>query len=149
MPARKTLPHDVPTWLDPSHEIYFITICCARRGVNQLANPKPGNLLLETVRYRNDTTLWYAHLALVMPDHIHLLLTFPQTAVSIRRVISKWKDWTAKSGAIVWQRDFFEHRLREEESFREKSDYILANPLRAGLVQRNEEWPYVFRGEMA
>ena len=42
---------------------------------------------------------------------------------------------------------FFEHRLRKEESFREKADYILANPVRAGLVERAEDWPYVFIAE--
>jgi len=35
---------------------------------------------------------------------------------------------------IKWQRDFFEHRLRSDESWREKADYILANPVRKGLV---------------
>ena len=59
-------------------------------------------------------------------------------------VMSKWKEWTAKSLRIDWQRDFFEHRLRRDESYREKADYILLNPLRAGLVQKVEDWPYVF-----
>jgi putative transposase len=58
--------------------------------------------------------------------------------------VSKWKEWTAKALGVRWQRDFFEHRLREDESFREKSDYILANPVRAGLVEKPEDWPYVF-----
>ena len=58
--------------------------------------------------------------------------------------MSKWKEWTAKTLNIEWQRDFFEHRLRKEESFREKADYIFANPVRAGLVERSEGWPYFF-----
>jgi putative transposase len=45
---------------------------------------------------------------------------------------------------IDWQHDFFEHRLRQEESLHEKADYILANPVRAGLVKEIEDWPYVF-----
>jgi REP element-mobilizing transposase RayT len=45
---------------------------------------------------------------------------------------------------IRWQRDFFEHRLRSEESFREKADYVLANPVRAGLVECEEDWLYTF-----
>jgi putative transposase len=79
-----------------------------------------------------------------MPDHVHLLINFPPSALSIQRVISSWKDWTAKNCDIVWQRDFFEHRIRQDESYREKADYILANPVRAGLVDRAEDWPYVF-----
>jgi hypothetical protein len=41
-----------------------------------------------------------------------------------------------------WQRDFFDHRLRDDESFEEKAAYILNNPVRAGLVNRFEDWPY-------
>jgi len=48
--------------------------------------------------------------------------------------------------AIGWQLDFFEHRLRREESLREKADYILANPVRAGLVARSEDWPFIYFG---
>ena len=45
---------------------------------------------------------------------------------------------------IEWQRDFFEHRLRSDESWREKADYILANPVRKGLVAQVSQWPHVF-----
>jgi hypothetical protein len=62
-------------------------------------------------------------------------------------VLSKWKEWTVKQLAIHWQIDFFDHRLRRDESFREKADYILANPVRVGLVQRAEDWPFVFFGD--
>jgi putative transposase len=45
---------------------------------------------------------------------------------------------------IQWQRDFFEHRLRSDESYREKADYILANPVREGLVKEVKDWSYKF-----
>ena len=46
---------------------------------------------------------------------------------------------------IPWQRDFFDHRLRHEESFflKKKATYIRLNPVRAGLVAIPEEWPHV------
>ena len=50
----------------------------------------------------------------------------------------------AKTIGISWQRDFFEHRLRKDESFRQKADYILLNPVRAGLTRNPNDWPYVF-----
>ena len=61
--------------------------------------------------------------------------------------MSKWKEWTAKEIGVVWQGDFFEHRLRHDESRRQKADYILENPVRKGLVSRPEDWPYVYFGE--
>ena len=54
---------------------------------------------------------------------------------------------TAKELGIHWQDDFFEHRLRREESRRQKADYILANPVRAALVSRPEDWPHVYFGD--
>lgn len=143
VPPRKTLPHECPSWIDPAKEIYFITICCRQRGVNQLALIAISEPLLDTIRHRNERGDWYAHLAMLMPDHIHLLLSSPREK-RIQTVVSKWKEWTAKQLKIAWQRDFFEHRLRREESYREKADYILANPVRAGLVENAADWPYLF-----
>ncbi|MFN2509440.1 MAG: transposase [Chthoniobacterales bacterium] len=143
VPPRKTLPHDIPSWVDPTKEIYFITICCRKRGVNQLALSAIAGPLIDTIKHRNDGGAWYAHLAMLMPDHAHFLLSFPRES-RIQNTISKWKEWTAKALHIQWQRDFFEHRLRRNESYREKSDYIMLNPVRAGLVVTTENWPYVF-----
>jgi len=143
-PVRKRLPHESPLWVDTSQADYFITICCKQRGRNQLALPTIANELFETIKYRNEQSVWYAHIALLMPDHAHLLLSFPEVEKRIQTTVSKWKEWTTKTLQIEWQRDFFEHRLRQEESFREKADYILANPVRAGFVKEPEDWPYVF-----
>ncbi len=57
-----------------------------------------------------------------MPDHLHLLIWFPEIEKRVQIIVSKWKQWTAKTLKIDWQRDFFEHRLRKEESLREKAD---------------------------
>ena len=144
LPIRKRLAHDVPLWVDPAKECYFITICCKARGRNQLALPDVAKALFETVQHRNDIGIWYVHVAMIIPDHVHMLVSFPQTRKRLKTIISKWKEWTVKAIGISWQRDFFEHRLRQDESFRQKADYILLNPVRAGLVQRPEDWPYVF-----
>ena len=123
--ARRTaLPHDVPSWVDPEKEVYFVTIICRERVRNQLATPEIAERLFETVRHRQEQLIWWPHLFLLMPDHVHALLSFPPSGKAMQLVISKWKEWTAKQLGIVWQRDFFEHRLRHEESWSEKADYI-------------------------
>ena len=142
--VRKTLPHQAPLWVDFSKADFFITICCKQRGKNQLAYRRVANLLFETIKHRNAAGVWYVHLALLMPDHLHLLVSFPQTDKRVQTVVSKWKEWTTKTLKISWQRDFFEHRLRQEESLSEKADYILLNPVRADLVESAEDWPYIF-----
>src|SRR5438876_9129306 len=147
LPIRKRLPHEAPLWVDPNKTDYFITICCLERGKNQLAHNGVAHELIATIKHRNATGFWFVHVAMIMPDHVHLLVAFPVSEKRMQTIVSKWKEWTAKSLNIDWQRDFFEHRLRKEESRREKADYILANPVRAGLVARTEDWPYVFIAE--
>ncbi len=141
---RRTLPHNVPLWIDPTKEIYFITVSCLQRGQNQLAISEIADQLIETVAYRNERSIWSVRLMLIMPDHVHFLVSFPDSGKTIPTIMSKWKEWAAKHLAIQWQRDFFEHRLRRDESARDKADYILLNPVRAGLVAKPEDWAFVF-----
>jgi len=42
----------------------------------------------------------------------------------------------------LWQRGFFDHLLRSEESYGQKWNYVRENPVRAGLAQNPEDWPY-------
>jgi len=144
LPERKPLPHDIPLWVDPSTEIYYLTVNCHVRCQNQLAHVAAAQALFETVTFRNARHIWYAYLFLVMPDHVHALLSFPPSGKPFHCIVSEWKGWTAKKLGINWQSDFFEHRLRHDESRRQKGDYILNNPVRAGLVQRPQDWPYVW-----
>lgn len=80
---------------------------------------------------------------LLMPDHLHALLSFPLPE-DMRKVVAGFKEMVAKRIAIEWQRDFFDHRLRNDESFDEKVHYIRMNPVRKGLVAKPEEWPWIW-----
>ena len=42
----------------------------------------------------------------------------------------------------MWERGFFDHVIRNAESYAQKWDYVRQNPVRAGLVERAEDWPY-------
>jgi putative transposase len=144
VPRRKTLPHEIPLWIDPQKEIYFITINCKMRGNNQLAGDKIAVSLFETVRHRQEQGIWWPHIFLLMPDHLHTLISFPPSDKTVKQIVGKWKEWTAKTLGIIWQRDFFEHRLRRDENRQEKGDYILQNPVRKKLVSCIEDWPFVY-----
>jgi putative transposase len=76
-----------------------------------------------------------------MPDHVHFLAAFAPE-VGMKKVVRSWKRYTGKHAQVCWQRDFFDHRLRREESFEAKAAYIRRNPVRAGLVANEEDWPY-------
>jgi REP element-mobilizing transposase RayT len=131
----------------PAEGDYFITINCAVRGINHLAHAAMAGRLFETVQHRQENALWWPYVFLLMPDHLHMLVSFPPSGKPLPLIVGKWKEWTAKQLGIAWQRDFFEHRLRHEESRREKVDYVLNNPVRWGVVSRPEDWPFVYFAE--
>jgi len=139
---RKVLPHDRPSWICED-AIFFITVCCEPREENQLCHEAVASKLFETVEFRQNRGEWYVHLLLMMPDHVHGLISFP-TDKSMRKIIQDWKESVARRVGVKWQRDFFDHRLRNDENFVEKADYIRMNPVRKGLVEESDKWPYVW-----
>ena len=143
LPRRKKLPHEIPSWV-PEGSIYYITINCLNRGSNQLALPETASALWETVSYRTAQNLWWPRLFLLMPDHLHALISF-NPGHSMRKLIKDWKRFTAKTLGIMWQDGFFEHRIRGGAALDEKGFYIQNNPVRANLVSAPEKWPYVWR----
>ena len=139
---RKTLPHVPPPWVRPG-ELFFVTVCCRRRGVNTLARAEVARPVFDAVESYAAAERWYVRLMVLMPDHLHALATVPAEA-SLPQVVRGWKRYLARAVAIEWQRDFFDHRLRNDESLEAKSAYIRNNPVRAGLAARAEDWPYVW-----
>lgn len=142
LPQRKSLPHDVPSWVK-SGEVFFITICCTPRGMNQLCSRAISEAIFESVRHRHERNEWFVRLVLLMPDHLHALISFPADQ-AMPKSIRLWKGFLARQHGIKWQRDFFDHRIRNGEQWMFKADYIRRNPVRAGLVTNPEKWPYVW-----
>lgn len=131
---------------NPTGEVFFLTVCCEPRGKNQLANDEVWEVLADSLEVRQKRGNWDCRLFLAMPDHVHLLAMF-EGERRMERVVGQWKRWVATRAGVKWQRDFFEHRLRTNESAVEKVSYILDNPVRAGLVGRREDWAFVWRPE--
>ena len=77
----------------------------------------------------------------LMPDHTHLIVSSRRDSVTIGnwvkafKALIMWKDFR-------WQRGFFDHVIRGDESRSEKWAYIRENPVRAGLVRHPDDWPY-------
>jgi putative transposase len=141
-PHRKPLPHDIPPWVKDG-AIYFLTLCTVPCGDNQLCHPDIFQRMCESVSHREAMGQWWVPQLLLMPDHLHMLVSFSPTPGMVQTVTA-WKRYVARHLGISWQRDFYEHRLRREESFEEKAQYIRLNPVRAGLVPTPETWPYVW-----
>ena len=89
-----------------------------------------------------DSFAWVA-----MPDHLHWL--FQLRKYSLGCCLQTFKSRSARAirrstggNGPVWQPGYYDHRLRNEEDLMRQARYIVANPLRAGLVQRIEDYPY-------
>jgi len=77
----------------------------------------------------------------VMPDHLHWLLELRQESLS--RLVGRVKSISARRiGSQVWQDGFHDRALRKEEDLRAMARYVIANPSRAGLVERIGDYPH-------
>ena len=79
----------------------------------------------------------------VMPEHVHWL--FALRFGTLGGCVQRFKSISTRainSGESIWQCGYYEHRLRCDEDMLAQARYIVANPLRRGLVASIEEYPY-------
>ena len=70
----------------------------------------------------------------LMPDHLHWLMMLHQGKLSDAVRLLKGRSAHA-IGHAVWQANYFDHAVRKDEDIRKMARYIVANPLRANLVE--------------
>jgi REP element-mobilizing transposase RayT len=93
---------------------------------------------------------WEARHFVLMPNHVHLLLAPTTDAGTLRAAVRGWK-WQVATGAnrllgrsgSFWQSDWFDRWARSEAEEERMRDYILQNPVKAGLVERWADYPWV------
>jgi putative transposase len=103
-----------------------------------------GHQVLAAIAHNHDKLVWHCRLCLLMPDHLHAIMAFSREP-GMKTLISNWKKFVATKSGVKWQRDFFDHRLRDNNELQEKTSYILMNPVRKGLCQRAEDWIWIYR----
>ncbi len=143
LPVRKKLPHTVPQWVTEG-SWSFITIKCVPPGMNQLCQADFGDSVLGAMAHNHDELIWHCRLCLLMPDHLHAIIAFPREP-GMQILIANWKRFVAGKFGVKWQRDFFDHRLRNRHELEEKTSYILMNPVRKGLCEQVEDRVWVYR----
>jgi putative transposase len=90
----------------------------------------------------------------MMPDHAHLLVEGSVEHSDLRRFIKLAKQlsgfsYARRTGNRLWQRYSFERVVRDRESTRGIVRYILENPVRAGLVERIDDYAYLGSSQYA
>jgi len=113
------------------------------------------SLVLGHCLHDHGTKLWM-HVVVVMPDHVHLIFS-PLTdkggsPYGLAEIMSGIKGASAHSvnkrlrrKGHVWQEESFDHVLRKNESLEVKCAYVCANPVRRGLVSREDDYPWLWR----
>jgi len=139
---------------------YFFTLVSFRRQ-KILCDDLIRNELRKAI---NDTRLKYPFTIdawILLPDHLHCIWTLPENDNLfskrwgiIKRKLSlacteyyKKPQWLNESKkkhreSTIWQRRYWEHRIRNQGDFNKHVDYIYYNPVKHGLCSRPVDWPY-------
>ncbi|HEV2418731.1 MAG TPA: transposase [Terriglobia bacterium] len=133
-------------WVYTPSPIYFITACIAgRRAV--LATTKVHDAFRRFAGSAPSHGVWMGRYVL-MPDHFHLFAGFSDRGPDLSSWVRSLKGFLSATlrrnnvPSTHWQKGFFDHVLRSEESYKQKWEYVRENPVRAGLVERAADWPY-------
>ncbi len=144
---RRNLPH-----IQPGQRPVFVTFC-THKGWEL---PESVRDLVITHCLHDDNSKLQMHALVVMPDHVHLLFTPGHDSYGnpygLAEIMSGIKGASAhsinkalKRKGRVWQDESFDHILRRNENLFEKGEYICQNPVRKGLVQDENDYPWLWR----
>jgi REP-associated tyrosine transposase len=144
--TRRNLPH----WQEPGR-VYLITWRCKGQ---QTLSPEERAVVLETLRYWDDNK-WKVFAAVILSDHVHVLAkALPNPGggfFDLGEILHSAKSYSAQkisqhrgSRGSIWQDERDDRIVRDEAEFLEKWSYIRNNPVKVGLVERPEEYPWLY-----
>jgi REP element-mobilizing transposase RayT len=126
----------------------------ATTGPQWLAKSQIAAVVVEALHYRHDRV--YDLVAFcVMPNHVHLVCTPLKcedgTYYALRRILQSLKRYTARESNKIlqrrgafWQAESYDHVVRDEAELMRIIQYVLDNPVKAGLVPNWEAWPWIY-----
>lgn len=138
---------------------YLITTCVKRRMNSSDLVIAPCRLTDEALagRIRNllihfDSILYDLHAFVIMPDHLHLLITpsiRDENAISLSRIMHSVKRLTARrinryrgTHGSVWQDEYHDRQIRNREDYENTLRYMYLNPVSKGLTEDPAGWEW-------
>ena len=126
---------------------FFVTsVTDGRKAI--LQSQRMAGLLIDVMQQNREKGRFLLHEFVVMPDHIHLLIT-PAPAISLEKAMQYIKggfSFRAKKELIypgsVWQPKFDNDRIHDAMDYERHRNYIHQNPVRRGLARMASEYPY-------
>jgi len=129
--------------------IYFITSSCEHR-FRLFLSPELAYLLIDESKTQEKLGGCRSLAFEVMPDHFHWLVQLT-AARTLQELVGSLKGRSARRinmirgvSGRVWQPGFHDHAIRRETAVENLANYLLLNPVREGLVERFEEYPYSY-----
>ncbi|MGQ0595028.1 MAG: REP-associated tyrosine transposase, partial [Gammaproteobacteria bacterium] len=121
------------------------------KGERWLIEPSIAGMVSNALRHF-DGDRYILHAWCVMPNHVHVVFTAKEDLAGI---LHSWKSYTAnqanrllgRSGEF-WQREYYDHLIRDDEDFRRCVEYTLNNPVKAGLCESPEPWAWCGVGRL-
>lgn len=109
-----------------------------------------------------DSKRWYVYSAVVMPDHVHALarplpmgedvrashFDLSDLLESVKGYTSRQINKLAGRAGSLWLDETFDRIVLDTAEFEEKGDYIRNNPVKAGLVARPEDYPWLYESQV-
>ena len=125
---------------------YSLTYCCEDRA-ERFRDPAIVGVALTQLQRACDREGFDLLAYCLMPDHAHLLLAGREPTSDLRRFIKLSKQLTEHAvrrltGEPLWQASAWDHVLRDDEDTFTVIRYLLANPVRAGLVEHPLDYPH-------
>ncbi len=150
VPPRNSDPKNI---LD-TRRTFFVTTKI-HMGRRLLQSDRNATLLVDVLRSSVAAKRFELHDFVIMPDHLHLLLTL-SADITLEKAMQfikggfsfRLKRELGYSGE-VWQRGFSDHRVDDPRSFDNHRRYIALNPVRAGIVSAPEDFPWLFANLVA
>jgi putative transposase len=140
--TRRHLPH-----LEKRDKTYFVTFSTQLR---RELPPKARTVALRCCLHDHQVTYWL-DVVVIMPDHVHMVFT-PYEEWSLSEILKRVKgnssrliNLTLGRKGPLWQDESFDRIVRQSEDLQEKCEYIAQNPVRAGLCDNADEYPWLWR----
>jgi REP-associated tyrosine transposase len=128
-----------------SNSTYFVTASCWEKQCLMQSDRMAG-LFMEVLHQYREQKKYSLHEFVVMPNHFHLLITPGETLERALQLVKGGFSFRAKKelrvAGEIWQNSFYDRRVRDITEYDKMRIYIHQNPVRAGLVERAEDYPY-------
>jgi len=124
---------------------YFITTSTYQRRLIFQSEPMACLLIEVMLHYRKEKK-FLLHEFVVMPDHFHLLLTPTLTLERALQLIKGGFSFRAKKelgfGGEIWEKSFYDRRIRDLAEYENCRNYIHQNPVKACLAATAKDYPF-------